>query len=280
MLDPNRDNFLKLSTGEFIPIDFDYMIIHDGAKLLPYQIEYLNGRKGFAIRVSECSDKEATEHVLDSYPAAAPYLYEQWGNKYLRTDKYTQSFNVVPKPVINSSVDAADEIKEPSNSDAPLKSNEVADTKVNEMIESLKMFLSTSNNDNQLELLLRELLQHSENFLEKHDLPAYKEACKRTLLSHEKELSYENGAPRTIYEHISAACRALFNLLDTLMSSITGQQTMAETHNPLARFFTGNNYFLSPPKPTPLAEEIQRFTDALDALQHDSNGLNPSRPAS
>ncbi|CEG58614.1 hypothetical protein [Legionella fallonii] len=101
MLDPNKDNFLKLPTDEFIPIDFDYMIIHDGAKLLPYQEEYLNGRKGFAIRMGDCSDEEATQYVLDSYPAAAPYLYEQWGNKYLKTDKYNQSSKVVAKPVID-----------------------------------------------------------------------------------------------------------------------------------------------------------------------------------
>lgn len=101
MLDPNKDNFLKLPTGEFIPIDFDYMVIHDGTKLLPYQEEYLNHRQGFARRIGECSGEKATEHVLDSYPAAAPYLYEQWGNKYLKTDKYNQSSNVVPKPVID-----------------------------------------------------------------------------------------------------------------------------------------------------------------------------------
>jgi hypothetical protein len=109
MLDPNKDNFLKLPTGEFIPIDFDYMIIHDGAKLLPYQKEYLKGRKDFTIRVRDCSDGEATEHVLDSYPAAAPYLYEQWGNKYLKTDKYNQSSNVVPKPVIDRVPSPAEE---------------------------------------------------------------------------------------------------------------------------------------------------------------------------
>ncbi|CEK09619.1 hypothetical protein [Legionella hackeliae] len=99
MLDPNKDNFLKLSSGEFIPIDFDYMIIH-GTKLLPYQELYLEGRMGFAIRVGGRSEAEATEYVLDSYPAAASYLYEQWGHKYLKTDKYTQT-SEVPKLVID-----------------------------------------------------------------------------------------------------------------------------------------------------------------------------------
>jgi hypothetical protein len=101
MLDRNKDNFLKLPTGEFIPIDFDYMIIHDGTQLLPYQKAYLQGRMGFSIRVGACSDEAATQHVLDSYPAAAPYLYEQWGKQYLKTDKYNQSPKVVPTPVID-----------------------------------------------------------------------------------------------------------------------------------------------------------------------------------
>lgn len=90
MLDPNRDNFLKLATGEIIPIDFDYMIMHDGKGLLSYQEQYLEGRMGFAKRVGGASTKEAVQYVLESYPAAADYLREHWGKKYLETNKNTR----------------------------------------------------------------------------------------------------------------------------------------------------------------------------------------------
>ena len=99
MLDPNEDNFLKLPTGEIIPIDHDYMIIHDGGELLPYQTLFLQGRMGFAKRQGDCTTEEAAEYVLDTYPAAAPYLYEIWGKEHLKTDKYAQSPDFVAKPI-------------------------------------------------------------------------------------------------------------------------------------------------------------------------------------
>lgn len=86
MLDRNQDNFLRLTSGEIIPIDFDYMIVHDEEPLLDYQTRYLNGRKGFHIRTEDLSSIKATQYVLSSYDAAQDYLYEKWGKPYLKPD--------------------------------------------------------------------------------------------------------------------------------------------------------------------------------------------------
>lgn len=84
MLDPNKDNFLKLETGEIIPVDFDYMIMHDNTELLDYQKDYLNYRVGFARRVSDCTREEGVEYVLSSYPAARNYYeFQKWSTKYI-----------------------------------------------------------------------------------------------------------------------------------------------------------------------------------------------------
>jgi hypothetical protein len=99
ILDPNQDNFLKLPTGEFIPIDFDYMIIHDGKGLLPYQQTYLEGRMGFAMRVGDCSTQQAARYVLDSYPNAASYLLEHWGKRYLSNKPEIKPALVQNKPL-------------------------------------------------------------------------------------------------------------------------------------------------------------------------------------
>ena len=119
----------------------------------------------------------------------------------------------------------------------------------------------------QLQPLLTQLIQHSQNFLDDGLLVVYKTACEHTLESYKKELSYERGDPCTIVQHITEAFRTLFNVFDVWISNIRGKETMAETYNPAARFFMSQNYFLSPPKPTPIAETIQTFTNTLNTLQ-------------
>lgn len=83
MLDPNEDNFIKLPTGEIIPIDFDYMLMHEQSTLPEYMITYLEGRKAYCSRVSDASTAEATEYVVGSYPKARDLLIEKWGKRYL-----------------------------------------------------------------------------------------------------------------------------------------------------------------------------------------------------
>ncbi|KTC84997.1 hypothetical protein [Legionella brunensis] len=94
LLDPNKDNYLKLPSGQIIPIDHDYMILHDGSELLGYQELYLDHRQGFAERVGDCTPEEGAQYVLDSYPYAYDYLFGKWGHKNISIPKPPE--NLVP----------------------------------------------------------------------------------------------------------------------------------------------------------------------------------------
>jgi hypothetical protein len=72
-----------LETGEIIPIDHDYMIIHDDTELFAYQKALLDYRYGFAQRVGDASTVDAVKYVLQSYPHASLYLYQKWGKAYV-----------------------------------------------------------------------------------------------------------------------------------------------------------------------------------------------------
>jgi hypothetical protein len=95
MMDPNKNNYLQVPTGEIIPIDFDYMIIHDGKGLLPYQKLWLDHRKEEITYQKQCSEKNSVKNVLNNFPSFGSYLYQHWGNKYLRMDPalYEKNFN-------------------------------------------------------------------------------------------------------------------------------------------------------------------------------------------
>lgn len=87
MLDPNKDNFIKTESGQIIPIDHDYMIIHDGTKLLDEHINFLQHRMGFAGRVGGIRRlEEQRDYVLNSYPKAKSYLDDFWSKQYITKD--------------------------------------------------------------------------------------------------------------------------------------------------------------------------------------------------
>lgn len=85
MIDYNQDNFLRLATGEIIPIDHDLLILHDNTDLLGYQKFRLDYRRGYMSRMSDgqCSIDQQVQYVLDSYPQAFDYLYQKWGSEYV-----------------------------------------------------------------------------------------------------------------------------------------------------------------------------------------------------
>ncbi|WED42948.1 hypothetical protein [Legionella cardiaca] len=104
ILDPNKENYLRLPSGQIIPVDYDYMIVHDDTELLSYQITYLEHRKGFAERVGDASPEEAVQYVLDSYPHAYHYLFQRWGKQYLKESQPPKELeNLVESPSIDAS---------------------------------------------------------------------------------------------------------------------------------------------------------------------------------
>jgi hypothetical protein len=126
--------------------------------------------------------------------------------------------------------------------------------------------------------LLTELITHSNIFLNDKNLHAYKHACSRSLHTYKKEIGYEKGEPRTLWQKLYHAIRWMFNVLDRVFSQLLNRKTMAETYTPAARFFSQgqHDHFLSSPKITPLGHALEQFNQALNRLNDHSSSYDIS----